>query len=280
MKSIRWEPTLIPNDLLGRAFDLQWSMRHAETEYLVVGTNILHVCMIVDWSIVISVFSLSERITYIECSTENSAALIELLQQTRISYNLEISSNSIKTFIWHHFAWQVLDCRNSRYFGYINIPPYIHRPVEILDITTKGEAKVVVYPEKDLIESRGTPQQVSIGFGNFVQVLDCIAFQSNILFCGLIFLKVPIEFLGIRTPVHTKICNFFFTHVPDLQMNPPFSYIQETLFIHEKCLQGDHPTSDSETDIIPSEEFVPLDDTDSDIQPEEEGDSGKEDNES
>jgi hypothetical protein len=61
--------------------------------------------MIVDWLIVISVFSLSERITYIECSTENNAALIELLQQTRISFNLEISSNSIKTFIWLHFAW-------------------------------------------------------------------------------------------------------------------------------------------------------------------------------
>jgi hypothetical protein len=197
MKSTEWSATSIPGDLLCRAFDLQWSTDHTETEYLVVGTDILHVCMNLDWSIVKSDLSICERITYLECSTENSAAPIKFLQLKRIPFNLEISSNSIKTFIWPHMAWQVLDCRDSRYLGYINMPPYVHRPVQILDITTKGEAKVVVYPEKDLIESIGTPTQVSIGFGKFVQVLDCMAFQSNILSCGLIFLKVPIEFLGI-----------------------------------------------------------------------------------
>jgi hypothetical protein len=174
----------------------------------------------------------------------------------------------------------VLDCRNCRYFGYINIHPYIHRPVEILDITIDGKAKVVVYPENDLTESRGTPGQVSIGFGKFVQVLDCRVYHSNILYCGLTFLKVRMEFLSIRTTVLTEVCNFFFTHVPELPKHPPFRNIVETLFNHEIELQGDHHGSEDEPDIIPSEDFVPPDDTDSDIQAEEEGQSDEDENKS
>jgi hypothetical protein len=171
-------------------------------------------------------------------------------------YNLTISSDEGRLFVQHFFIWRILDCRFSRWFGYINIPPYIQRPVQILDILENGKAIVLVYPETGQILTKGTPYRAAIGHGQSVKFLDCEIVGQIKLCNGFPLLKIRIEFLLFCTPVEDKECEIFLKHIPNLMENIPFSFFQETLEQHEKQLQGEPDKSSSDLQDEKSEDFA------------------------
>jgi hypothetical protein len=246
-----WTPSCIPSDHFKRFSQMDADLFKYETEYIAVGHNLISIYNSIDQALVISAFALSDQITYLECLKENTPFLIGYFQKKRLIYNLSISSNDIKTFIWHCLIWKVFDRRGSRSFGYVSTAPYWQLPVQIFDISQNGKAKVVILPESwDCIDD-GTPCVAEIGHGESLEMVHCTLKNGIKRIKGLPLHNVPVQALFLSIPLRDKDCSVFFQHVPELRIHTQFSYITDTLQQHMDELRGDINSfvSDSEDDF-------------------------------
>jgi hypothetical protein len=210
----------------------------------------------IDPLIAISAVSIKEELTYLEFDHEQLHSVIHFLQHRKMIFNLDIVSSDVKRFIWHLLAWKFSDCFNSFSYGVLILPPYIQRPIRILDISRHGKATVLVLPEEKHDCFGGSLQKVAVGYGDNEIFIDCTVWKRNKTFNGFPLIEVPIETVYVKVLLDLETRNIFEKNIPPIRPSFSFSFITETLKEHEDLLRGDAEDSVNDSNSESYDEFV------------------------
>jgi hypothetical protein len=177
---------------------------------------------------IISAFSLSNNLTFIEINPDFDEDCHILLVQKKIEYSICNHIDSVCSLFAPVTTWH---CYTTA-FGYVSVIPYIQRPCEILDISAEGKALVAILPdafESTTTELKSQVYNFEISYGSSPMTLECQTKNGTISYGCYHLVETQIEFIYLMSPVPTQIVGEFLASLPLQKEISMFSFMDPNL---------------------------------------------------